>query len=89
MEDEKEIKNKLLNTTNNSFLSEKDKELWRQSLEEAPPAILIALHGFFIDFPDKVEEATSFLKRKIDALSTKDSVAWNAILRDEEAAFHE
>jgi len=85
--DEKDIKNNLLDTINNSSLSEEDKQLWQRSLEEAPQAVLIALHGFFVDFPDKLEESTSFLKRKIHALESKDPKAWNAVLQDEELSF--
>ena len=82
--EEKEIKEKLLDIVNNSSLSEEDRRLWQESLTEAPRPILAALYGFFIDFPEKLEESTSFLKRKISALEAKDPVAWNAVLRDEE-----
>lgn len=79
-----EIKASLLKTISDSSLSSEDKELWNKSLSDTPFEIILAIQTFLMDYGDKLQEATEFLKQKINAAKSKDATAWNKIIKDED-----
>lgn len=77
-------KEELLKLIEKSSLPKEDKKLWQGVLEGAPNEIILAMYLFFVDYDGKLEEATTFLRRKIEAVKNKDVSAWNSVLREEE-----
>ncbi|MBI3335509.1 MAG: hypothetical protein HY001_03360 [Candidatus Portnoybacteria bacterium] len=69
----------------NSSLSDDDKNFWVEALKNAAPEVAISILSYFQDFPDKIQWATDMLKRKVEAIKSKDENAWNQILTEEEA----
>lgn len=67
-------------------IAEEDKGLWLDALKNAAPEVLMSILSYFQAFPDKIGWATDLLKRKVQALKTKDENTWNQILTEEEAA---
>jgi len=70
-----------------SSLSENDKGIWVDILksEIVPKITAIEVLDYLKEFPDKLQQATEMLKRKIKAFKSKDEDAWNQILAEEEA----
>ncbi|MBI4087041.1 hypothetical protein HY416_03640 [Candidatus Kaiserbacteria bacterium] len=72
-----------------SSLSDDDKAFWTYMLAYATPDMAFSMLTYMEEFPEKVQWASDILKRKLDALDTKDSAAWQDILADEDAALRE
>lgn len=67
-----------------SSLSEEDKKFWTKALKNAAPEVVFSILSYFQEFPDKIGWATDMLKRKVDAMKSKNQEAWNKILSEEE-----
>lgn len=68
----------------NASLSEEDRRLWLSMLKKAAPEVAFSILSYFQEFPDKIQWATDMLKRKIQAMKTKNKAAWTKILAEEE-----
>lgn len=78
--DKEEIKRLI----NESLLSEKEKLLWFNALQNCPREIASAVLDYFSEFPEKLIWLTDILKRKVEAAKNKDKDSWNKILAEEE-----
>jgi len=67
-----------------SSLSEEDRRLWVAMLKKAAPEVAFSILSYFQEFPDKMQWATDILKRKIEAMKTRNKAAWSQILAEEE-----
>lgn len=65
-------------------LSEDDKRFWLKMLKKAAPEVAFSILSFFQEFPDKIQWGTDILKRKVEAMKTRNKEAWNQILAEEE-----
>jgi len=65
-------------------LSEDDRRFWSEMLKKATPEVAVSILSYFQEFPDKIQWATSILKRKVEAMKTRNKEAWSQILSEEE-----
>jgi len=67
----------------NQFVSEEDKKIWKNVIEDLPETFCRDIFEFIKSYPDRAGLLTNNLKEKIDAIKNQDIKRFESILNND------